>query len=263
MKKIQQCARDQFEKNSLAHEKVTLDLEAQRKELDLREKELQQREFQNDSERRKLHHEQKMNERTIMEQKMADENMLRLAEEQKEQKEKLRKKILELEKKLDARQALELQIERMKGALQVMKHMGDDEDLDAKKKMDVIQQELKEKEEELEDLKTCNQTLIIKERMNNDELQDARKELLSVRLREDTCAFIDVKRMGELDAGPFLTAAKRKFPDNVAHEIINEDDEKLIYLKNELGNEVYNAVVQALREMNEYNASGRRTGRHR
>lgn len=69
----------------------------------------------------------------------------------------------------------------MKGAVEVMKHMTE-EDIEAKKKMESIQEVLKEKEEELEALDTLNQTLIAKERRSNDELQDARKELISVSL---------------------------------------------------------------------------------
>ena len=67
----------------------------------------------------------------------------------------------------------------MKNSLQIMKHMGEDEDLDVKKKMDTVREELKEKEEELDGLELLNQALIIKERKTNDELQDARKELIS------------------------------------------------------------------------------------
>jgi hypothetical protein len=95
------------------------------------------------------------------------------------EKEKLHKKIFDLEKKLDAKQALELEIECMKNSLQIMKHMGEDEDLDVKKKMDTVREELKDKEEELDGLEQLNQALIIKERKTNDELQDARKELIS------------------------------------------------------------------------------------
>lgn len=40
-------------------------------------------------------------------------------------------------------------------------------------------------------------------------------------------------------------------------EVIDENDEKLKGLKDEYGDEVYQAVVKALNEMNEYNPSGR------
>ena len=96
------------------------------------------------------------------------------------EKEKLHSKIIELEKKLDARQALELEIERMRGALHVMKHMGEDGDMEVKKNMDAIKEDLKEKEEELEHMEALQQALVIKERKSNDELQEARKELISV-----------------------------------------------------------------------------------
>ncbi|XP_040992286.1 factor of DNA methylation 4-like [Juglans microcarpa x Juglans regia] len=290
MKKMQQNTRDHLEKIFLEHEKVTLHLEAQKKRLEQHEKQLQQREAQNETDRRKLHDEKKMNERAAVEQKKADENFLKLAEEHKKEKEKLHRKTIELEKKLDAKQALELEVERMRGALQVMKHMGDDGDFEMKKKMDQIIEDLNEKEEELDHMEQLNQTLIIKERKTNDEVQEARKELIAG-LREVTArANIGVKRMGELDIKPFTTAAKRKFPKEEAaekamvlcsqwedylrdpswhpfkiildeggksKEVMNEEDEKLKNLKNEFGDEVYVAVTTALKEVNEYNASGR------
>jgi chromosome segregation ATPase len=98
------------------------------------------------------------------------------------EKEKLHKEILDLEKKLDSKQALLLKIERYRGALEVMKHMGGDEDMDVKNQMDDIKEKLKEKEEDLEGIEELNQALIIKERRSNDELQDARKELIIVRM---------------------------------------------------------------------------------
>lgn len=141
----------------------------------------------------------------ILELKRADEKMLILAEEHKvllfyyitwaielkvfvnklhyfsqREKEKLQRKIIDLERKLDTKQALELEIQRLVGNLQVVKHMGDDGDKEVSEKFRAIQQELEEKEEELQDLDQLSQALVIKERKSNDELQEARKELINV-----------------------------------------------------------------------------------
>ncbi|XP_024927008.3 factor of DNA methylation 4 isoform X1 [Ziziphus jujuba] len=297
IRKMQEEGRDHFEKILLQHNEATLHLEDQRKELEQQEKLLRQREAQNDSEIRRLSREKEMNARATLEQKKADEKMLKLAEEQKRQKEKLRKKIIRLEKQLDTKQALELEVERMRGALQVMKHM--DEDMEIKKKMDEIEENLKEKIEELDGVEALNQALIVKERKTNDELQEARKELINkfnthasqgleeLQTRNIT---IGIKRMGDLDIKPFHAASKIKYTseeveektlelcsiweDNLrdpswhpfkvimdkdcnAKEIINEEDEKLKHLKDEFGDEVFNAVLTSLKELNEYNPSGR------
>ena len=88
------------------------------------------------------------------------------------------RKIIELEKQLDAKQKLEMEIEELKGKLQVWKHLGDDDAV--QKKVKEINDELEQKEVELDDMESMNQTLIVKERQSNDELQDARKELIEV-----------------------------------------------------------------------------------
>lgn len=95
------------------------------------------------------------------------------------QKEDLHNRIIRLEKQLDAKQALELEIERLRGTLNVMKHMEDVEDV---QKAESILKELSEKERDLEELDDLNQALIVKQRKSNDELQEARKEIINVRI---------------------------------------------------------------------------------
>lgn len=95
------------------------------------------------------------------------------------EKEDALKKILQLEKQLDAKQKLELEIEQLKGKLKVLKHIGGDDDTVQKKVLEMME-DLKEKEGEMGDLEALNQALIVMERKSNDELQDARKELIAV-----------------------------------------------------------------------------------
>ncbi|XP_059440371.1 protein INVOLVED IN DE NOVO 2-like [Corylus avellana] len=213
------------------------------------------------------------------------------AEEQKREKEKLYQKIIELEKRLDAKEALELEVERLSETLQLTKQMYMVMGMEVQKKMDAIVEDLKDKEEELSSLEAMNQILMIKERKTNDELQEARKELINGLKEVSTHANIRIKKMGELDTKPFRIATKRKHSneesddqrtvelcslwedhlrdpswhpfkiimDRVgnAKEVIHEEDEKLKKLKDEYGDEVFEAVTTALKEMNEYNPSGR------
>lgn len=99
------------------------------------------------------------------------------------QKEDLDRRVLQLQTQLDAKQAVQLEIEQLRGNLNVVKHMvGDDGDLEVLRKVEDIHKSLREKEGEYEDLQALNQALIIKERKSNDELQEARKELVTVSL---------------------------------------------------------------------------------
>ncbi|KAL4621110.1 hypothetical protein ACB092_06G204300 [Castanea dentata] len=296
IKKIQLSARDHFQRIFKDHEKLKLLVESQKTELEQRGVELEKREARNESESKKLAEEIEKNairnsslQLASLEQEKADVNVLKLAEDQKRQKEELHKRIIQLEKQLDAKQALELEIERLRGSLNVMKHMGDDGDVEILEKVDTILKQLREKEGELEDLEALNQTLIVKERKSNDELQEARKELVNDLKDLASRAHIGVKRMGELDSKPFHEAMKRKYNEEEAEDraselcslweeylkdpdwhplkvitvdgnhqqVIDEEDEKLNDLRKELGDGVYNAVTAALMEINEYNPSGR------
>ncbi|KAJ7972834.1 Factor of DNA methylation like [Quillaja saponaria] len=132
--------------------------------------------------------------------------------------------------------------------------------------------------------------LIMNERKSNDELQEARKELINGIKEISSCAHISVKRMKELDTRPFHEAMKRKYNEEDAEEraselcslweeylndpdwhpfkvstveekhqeSIDEEGQKLKDFKKEMGIGAYKAVVAALMEIiNEYNPSGR------
>ncbi|CAK9186820.1 unnamed protein product [Ilex paraguariensis] len=295
-RKMQRIAREHVKRVLDEQEMLNVELESKRRKLDSWSKELNKREALTERERQKLDEEKKKNDvrnnslqMASMEQKKADENVLRLVEEQKREKEEALKKILELERQLDAKQKLEMEIEELRGKLEVMKHLGKD-DAVVQEKIKEMNEELKEKIEEMGDLETLNQTLVVKERQSNDELQEARKELiagLSELLAGRTN--IGIKRMGEIDTKAFQNACKLRYPLEEAQikatelcslwqerlknpdwhpfkivtygescqEILNEDDEMLQKLKEEWGGEIYDAVAIALKEMNEYNPSGR------
>jgi len=99
-----------------------------------------------------------------------------------QEKEDALKKLYDLEMQLDSKQKLELDIEQLKGNLEVMSHMGD-ADTNLKKKLGELVNELEEKKDEMESIDSLNQTLIIKERRTNDELEEAKKELIIVCIR--------------------------------------------------------------------------------
>ncbi|XP_014516800.1 factor of DNA methylation 1 [Vigna radiata var. radiata] len=294
---MQRRARNEVRRILDEQEKLSSELDEKRRKLDSWSRDLNKREVLTDQERQKLADDKKKkdlrNESLLLaskEQKIADENVLRLVEEQKREKEEAYNKILQLEKQLDAKQKLEMEIEELKGKLQVMKHLGDEDDTAVQKRIEEMNEELQEKIENLESVESMNQTLIVKERQSNDELQQARKELIKglEDMLNGSKGNIGLKRMGELDQKVFVNKCKERFSpqeagtkgvelcslwqekvknsawhpfkvitiDDKSEKILDENDDKLRSLKQEWGDEIYSAVVTAVTEINEYNASG-------
>ncbi|KAF3330741.1 paramyosin, long form-like protein [Carex littledalei] len=220
-----------------------------------------------------------------IERQKADVEVWKLVKEHKKEKEAHMKRILQLEQQLHTKQKLELEIHQLKVQLEeieVMKNVGREDDPAWIEKFESMQEELKDKIEEMEEMESLNQALIIRESRSNEELEDARDELLKALEGRLSLAKIGVKRMGEIDQKAFKNARRLKFgkskvdeeaavlvlkwqneiqnpawcpfkPGPDGKDVINEEDEKLQYLKKELSDEPYCAVVTALLEINEYN----------
>ncbi|XP_042066191.1 factor of DNA methylation 1-like [Salvia splendens] len=297
-RKLQRIAREHIKRVLDEQEMLNIELESKKKRLDSWSKELKSREALTERERQKLEEEKKKNDMrnsalqlASEEQRKADENVLRLVEEQKREKEEALKKVLELERNLDEKQKLEMEIEELKGKLEVMKHMGGDDDAAVQQKINQMNEQLQEKKENLDGLEDLNQQLLAKERQSNDELQEARKELIAglTDMLSSNRVNIGIKRMGELDEKGFKNACKQRYPleeadikavelcslwqeklknpewhpfrvvedsKGNAQHVLKEDDELLVELKKEWGEEIYNAVATALKEIQEYNPSG-------
>ncbi|XP_006659121.1 factor of DNA methylation 1-like [Oryza brachyantha] len=295
MRNMQSAAREHSQRIFQETDQLRKQLDDKESAIERRSKQLSKFVAQTDMERRKLESEMKKNSEqndslhmARIEQQKSDKSVLKLVEKHKKEKEIALSKILQLEKQLDEKQQLELEIQQLRGRLRVVQHM-EGEGVDVKKLTEELTEELNEKIEEMEDMEALNQALIIKERETNDELQEAKKELISgLSDLLGPRSNIGIKRMGELDERPFLTACKQRYGADEAvmkaaqicskwqenlkdanwhpfkivtiggktEQIINEDDEKLVGLKEELGDEVHSAVITALLEINEYNASG-------
>jgi len=294
MRNLHRRARENALRIFQENENLRQELDNKRRELNSRAKQLEKLSAENandrktlDDERQKAKDDNSELELASIEQQRADEDVLKLLDDQKREKEDVFARMLQLEKELLEKQQLELEVARLNGTLQVMKHLEGDDDGDIHEKMEKLSERLEHEKKRLEDLSGY---LVRKERESNDELQQARKELikgLEEELNGQTA--IGIKRMGELDEKPFYNACKRKYgnddyqtkaaellsswqeelkkpswhPFKVVHdngedkEVLDHDDAKLKYLWIEYGDDVCNAVKTALMEINEYNPSGR------
>ncbi|XP_031112199.1 factor of DNA methylation 1-like [Ipomoea triloba] len=135
--------------------------------------------------------------------------MVETAKNHKREKELALEKVIVLQRELDGKQGLEMEIESLKRDINEMRQMNEERDLAAKIKLTSIEEELKDKQEELDYFNNINNEFIIKQRCDNDQLLDARKALING--LNDARSNICVKRMGELDAKPFIRAAEQKY----------------------------------------------------
>ncbi|XP_057775883.1 uncharacterized protein LOC130994824 isoform X2 [Salvia miltiorrhiza] len=183
----------------------------------------------------------------------------------KREKEEALKKVVEFERNLDEKQKLEMEIEELKRKLELNRT-------------------------NLDDLEDINHELFSKERQSNDELQEARKELIAglTDMLSSSRVNIGIKRMGELDAKVFKNACRQRYPleeaemkaaelcslweekvknpawhpfrvedsKGNAQLVLKEDDELLVGLREEWGDEIYDVVATAVKEIQEYNPSG-------
>ncbi|XP_062193007.1 factor of DNA methylation 1-like [Phragmites australis] len=294
MRNLHRRARENAMRIFQDNENLRLELENKRRELNSRAKQLEKLSAENASDRKKLDDEKQKAkddnselELASIEQQRADEDVLKLLDDQKREKEDVLARMLLLEKELHEKQQLELEVTRLNGTLQVMKHLEGDDDGDIHAKMEKLSERLEHEKKRLEEL---SGDLVTKERESNDELQQARKELI-MGLEDDLNGrtAIGIKRMGELDEKPFQNVCRKKYGnddyqtktaelvsswqeeikkpswhpfkfvkvDGEDKEVIDDDDVKLKYLWIEFGDDVCNAVKTALIEINEYNPSGR------
>ncbi|GJS82090.1 factor of DNA methylation 1-like protein isoform X1 [Tanacetum coccineum] len=151
---------------------------------------------------------EEMNQALIVMERQRNDELQARKELNKTEKEEALKKIemeMMLERQLAAKQKLEMEIEQLKGRLQVTKHLGDD---DVREFINKMNDELEARMEEIGDLENMNQTLLINERQRI----DARKDLIKVLQDMPRGRFnIGVKRMGEIDLKAFQDACYEKF----------------------------------------------------
>ncbi|KAH7372850.1 hypothetical protein KP509_17G024800 [Ceratopteris richardii] len=194
------------------------------------------------------------------------------------------------QKLLVNRHRVEQEIQAVEAVLETKK-LEANQGLEGISRMQTLEDKLEELKAHKEDLEELNKCLTYKERELNDEVQNAHKVAVKVLEKKGDEKHVGVKKMGDLDQEPWKVACKKKFKDSPdgwevhfatavsqwdervrdvqwdpfkvievgeGHEWrLNDNDEKLIELREEYGEAVFDTVTTALEELQKYNASGR------
>ncbi|KAK7411381.1 hypothetical protein VNO78_02814 [Psophocarpus tetragonolobus] len=200
-----ECRQKELEQMKVLNSKMSRDVECIEKENEMITKKLEESKAQNDILQKKFTQENGVIMKELEESKSQNDMQKKkfTDEIRKVENEQLNAKVIQLKKNLEIVQKLESENEQLKEKLDVMKHM-EDEFLNM---VSALHMNVMEKEQSLTESEDFNQSLIIKERESNNELQKARKKLIEV--IADTASLhgnIGVKQMGQIDTEPFLKA---------------------------------------------------------
>ncbi|MCO5599250.1 hypothetical protein L7F22_053351 [Adiantum nelumboides] len=254
---------------------------------------LERQEVHNDTERIRKEREMTENEKEMQLffqirelHKMQEAKKLNLIKKQKGESSNLLQDQHRQQKLLLNQHKLEQEIQALEAILE-SKKLEANENKQSSSSVHNLEEKLEELKGEKEHLEDMNQKLTYKERTLNDEVQNAKKAAV----KEGQCKAYWCQKMGELDQVPWKVACKEKFKnssegwdfhfatecttwDNIIRdaqwhpfkvievgdtheERVDESDEKLTSLRKEYGEAVLASVINALKELQEHNASGR------
>ncbi|KAI8013176.1 Factor of DNA methylation 3 [Camellia lanceoleosa] len=201
VRKMKHSGLSELEKILKEHEELTMELEAHVKLIEQRENELEKREAQNENMKMLLKYQEEMNKKAILEEKK------KLAEEQKRKEEKFHRRMGELQKKLDAKQELELEeiIDKEDDKLRSLKDEFGNEVYEA------VIIALKEMNQYNPSGDPVLELWNFREKRIATLKEGALKE-------QSSRASIGVKLMGDLDSGAFCIAAKKKYGEKDAND---------------------------------------------
>ncbi|EFH64069.1 hypothetical protein ARALYDRAFT_340143 [Arabidopsis lyrata subsp. lyrata] len=138
----------------------------------------------------------------------------------------------------------------------MMKHVEDGDDEEAKKKMKELNEKLEEKCSELKEVEIRNTILGLREISDDRTSIGVKRDSLVTKFMFSLLCFNYSKwqhNINDLSWVPFKVLED----EDGSKEVVDEEDEKLVKLRDEWGEEVKSAVKRALEEFNEFNPSDR------